>query len=218
MIDDETLLAYLDGDLDPARASVVAAAIASDPLLAHKAEQHRRLKEKLRHAFDALLHAPAPAVRLPASAQIIDFRPRRHLPQPLPSFGWRRYVALAAALAVGLVAGVALHPATAGSAAMGVASVGLARALDSQLSGDSEDGIRIQSSFRDDDGAICRGFTGIVASGVACRDGGQWRIAGLFPASGSTEDPQVTALAATLSAGKLLDTTQEKAARERGWR
>lgn len=221
MIDDETLIAYLDGELDPARASVVAAAIASDPALARKAEQHRRLKEKLRHAFDALLHTSASAAGIPASAQVIDFRPRQIL-RPAPSLNWRRYMALAAALAFGLIAGFALRPAAEGPArtAAGelVASVGLARALDSQLSGTMKNGIRIQSSFRDETGSICRGFTGVAASGIACREGDQWRLEGLFPASGSTEDPQVTALAAALSSGKPLDTAQEKAARKRGWR
>lgn len=220
IIDDETLLAFLDGELDPARASVVAAAIASDPALARKAEQHRRLKEKLRHAFDSLLHMPTPAGRIPASAQVIDFPPRR--PRRLPSFEWQRYAALAAMLVAGLLGGYALRPAAEGPvrAENGqlVASAGLARVLDSQLSGHAVNGVRIQSSFRAEDGSVCRGFTGATASGIACREGDRWRIAGLFPASAGAEDPRVAALADTLISGKPFDAAQEKAAWEKGWR
>ncbi len=55
------LHAHLDGELAGERADAVAAAIASDPALAARAAEYRRIDEALHRAYDPLLEAPLPA-------------------------------------------------------------------------------------------------------------------------------------------------------------
>ncbi len=54
-IPDETLMAYADGELEPAQRAEVEAAIAADPQLATRVAQHRALRRKLNAAFDPVL-------------------------------------------------------------------------------------------------------------------------------------------------------------------
>jgi anti-sigma factor RsiW len=72
-IPDETLMAYADGELEPAQRAEVEAALVADSKLAERVEQHRALRRKLNAAFDPVLletvpdamiakiHAPAAA-------------------------------------------------------------------------------------------------------------------------------------------------------------
>ncbi|MFN3843995.1 MAG: zf-HC2 domain-containing protein, partial [Rehaibacterium terrae] len=59
-ISDERLMAYVDGELDAAQAAQVEAAIAADPALAAAVARQRRLRERLRAAFDPVLDQPVP--------------------------------------------------------------------------------------------------------------------------------------------------------------
>ena len=92
--------------------------------------------------------------------------------------------------------------------------------------GDVE-GVRIGLTFRDSAGAVCRSFTEQRSSGLACRDGQDWRLRGLFAApegqSGDYRmaagaDPNLAALIESTIAGDAFDAAQEKSARDRGWR
>ena len=91
----------------------------------------------------------------------------------------------------------------------------------------AEDGPRIGLTFRDKDGNVCRTFTDAAASGLACHDNGDWRMRALFQApegqSGdyrmaSGADPALLAIVDETIAGEPFDATQERAAKERGWR
>lgn len=59
-IPDETLMAYADGELEPAQRAEVEAAIAADPQLAARIEQHRALRRKLNAAYDPILLETVP--------------------------------------------------------------------------------------------------------------------------------------------------------------
>ena len=65
--DDETLMAYADGELDAAQRAEIAAAIERDPALARRVEQHRALRAEVAGAFATVLEQPVPE-RLRAAA------------------------------------------------------------------------------------------------------------------------------------------------------
>ena len=59
-IPDETLMAYADGELEPAQRAEVEAALAADPKLAARVEAHRALRRKLNTTFDPILMETVP--------------------------------------------------------------------------------------------------------------------------------------------------------------
>ena len=236
-IDDQKFFAWLDGELDPAEAARVGAEVAADPRLARMAEQHRLFETKVRTAFDAVARAPVPerltsAVQ-PPRAQVVDFgarlRARASRMQWAPVPQW---AAMAATLVVGVLVGTSLNT---GSASEPVevrggklyAAGSVDQALDRQLASADSSQVRIGLTFRDQSGSVCRSFTGAGASGLACREGGDWQLRGLFaePEGQHGEyrmaagvDPNLAALIDSTIAGEAFDAEQEKAARERGWR
>jgi hypothetical protein len=145
--------------------------------------------------------------------------------------------ALAATLAVGIFTGNLLTDSMGSSgsaspvAAKGgrlVASADLEGALYAQLaSAPADSGPRIGLTFRDKTGAICRTFEDRSASGLACREGGDWRIRSLFQGpEGQTTDyrmasganPQLLGAVDAAIDGEPFDAAQEKSAMERGWK
>ncbi len=66
-IPDETLMAYADGELDAAQRAEVEAAIAANPRLAERVEQHRALRRKLNAAFDPVLQDTVPHALIAAA-------------------------------------------------------------------------------------------------------------------------------------------------------
>ena len=237
-IDDTKFFAWLDGELDPAEAAQVEAAVAADPRLARLADQHRAFEAKLRGAFDPLAAEPVPA-RLadavqPKRAEVVDFASRRRPANdrsgwaPLP-----QWAAMAATLALGIGLGTTLDSSRGGSpveirGGQMVAAASLDDALDRQLaSAPADRGVRVGLTFRDQSGAICRTFDDQKSSGLACREGDAWRLRGLFVAPESQggdyrmaagTDPNLAALVDSAIDGEPFDADQEKSARERGWR
>jgi hypothetical protein len=234
-IDDEKFFAWLDGELDAAQAAEVEAAVAADPRLMRLAEQHRSFGKRLHDTFDAVAAAPIPdrlqdAVK-PSRAQVIDFGSRRGARRgwlPLP-----QWAAIAATLVVGIAIGTTVisergtSPVEDRGGAMFVAAK-LDRALDQQLASAGDvGGYRIGVTFRDQAGAICRSFTARSSSGLACRDGQDWRLRGRFAAPqaqggdyrmAAGADPKLAALIDSTIAGDAFDAAEEKSARDRGWR
>jgi hypothetical protein len=235
-VDDETFFAWLDGELDGEAAAKVAAAVAADPRLAARAEQHRLFQARLRGPFDALTAAPVPerlaqAVHS-ASANVIPFsagRSRR-------GTGWAalpQWAAIAATLVLGIGVGTTLATES-GSGPVElrggqmVAAAQLEESLDAQLaSAAAPGGARVGLTFRDRSGAICRTFSDQFSSGMACRDGDDWRVRGLFAApEGQSSDyrmaagtnPNLAALIDSTMQGEPFDANQEKVARAHGWR
>lgn len=234
MIDDKTLLSYADGELDPSRAAAVERMLATDPGLAAKLEQHRRLAARLRAAYDPVLAEPIPE-RLARTARgggtVISLAEARaaRAAKPGPMRDWRAGGMLAAGLVAALALGEALGTARTGpvaeQAGQLVASGELGHALDTQLSGGGK-AIRVQLTFRDRAGAICRSFNGALAGGVACRENGRWALRALFPGEGgpagkyrmaASGDPRVLQVVGDTISGEPFDATQERAAKARRW-
>jgi hypothetical protein len=231
-IDDSKFFAWIDGELDVTEAAEVEAEVAADPRLSRMAEQHRTLGTQLRAAFEPVSDAPVPerlarAVKPPRS-EVVDLAARRARWSPLP-----QWAALAATLAVGIIVGTTLNSERGASpvevrGSKMYAAAGLDQALEKQLaSAGGEQEVRVGVTFRDQGGAICRSFADKGSSGLACRDGKDWQLRGLFAAPGGQQgdyrmaagvDPNLAALIDSTIAGDAFDAAQEKSARNRGWR
>ena len=242
MVDDEKFFAWLDGELPSDEAARVEAEVASDPRLSRLAEEHRAMTAGLRNAFGSVEaeRVPEPLLRSVESdrdekvVSLAGARASREA-RRAPSL-WVQMGALAATLAVGIVTGNMLGI---GSLAGGspepfeteagrlVASADLENALYAQLaSAPAESGPRIGLTFREKTGAICRTFEDRAVSGLACREGGDWRIRSVFQSQGQATDyrmasgpnPQLMEAVDESIEGEPFDAAQEKAAAEGGWR
>lgn len=247
-ITDEILMAFADGELAPAAAAAVEAALREDPPLTARLAEHRALRARVqaafagelaepvpRHLIDAAMRAPPSAVDSPKIVPIDAARKRR-------ARSWRRAplpLAMAASLALGIGIGFMVrHPAVPilGENAQGalIAEGNLARALSDQLAGPEAAGsVDIGLSFLSKSGSYCRTFRIAKAqapAGLACRVGTNWRIDVLTPSAagpgaqaayrmaGSSLPPAVLAAIQSRIVGQPLDRAGEIAARRRAWR
>jgi hypothetical protein len=235
--DDETLMAYADGELDEVLSAQISAAVQRDPALARRVEQHRAVRAKVAGAFATVLDQPLPerllaAANGPARAEVLQF-PARNAPVQSLRWGVREWGAMAATLVLGVLLSWNFAPSgsTLISARDGalVARGALANALDSQLASTQRavDAVQIGLTFRNREGSYCRSFLvrEAATAGLACREGDEWHIAvtaaAQLPAEGLR---QATSLpAAVLSAvderiaGEALDASDEENARLGGW-
>ena len=100
--------------------------------------------------------------------------------------------------------------------------------MSTQLASQPADtGPRIGLTYRGKDGKVCRTFTNQAAQGLACFEGGDWRVRALFQGTDSNvgdyrmaagPDPQLSAMVDDSIAGEPFDAAQEQAARDRGWK
>jgi len=239
MVEDEKFFAWLDGELSPEEAARVEAEVATDARLSRLADEHRAMTSGLRHAFAEIEAKPVPdRLRRPIDRdeKVVDLAEVRsvHAARRAPPV-WAQMAALAATLAVGVFAGNAMSgmftagPSSPIEAEAGrlVASAELENALYARLaSAPVESGPRIGLTFRDKSGAICRTFQDQAASGLACRESGDWRIRSLFQAEGQATDyrmasgqnPQLMEAVDASIDGEPFDGAEEKAAAERGWK
>lgn len=224
MPDDEMLMAFADGELDPLAAKRVERAIAADPALAEAVAAHRALRARIGNAFAETVDEPVPA-RLTAllESTVVPMQPR-----PMPSRRrWIEAAAIAATLVLGIAVGNRWQSAPVGveSGAL-VASGSLARSLDTQLAANRGD-TRIIASFRNPSGSYCRVFSGAALEGIACREDDGWtlRRAESAKRAGSAEyrqagsaDAALMAAAQDMMVGDPLDPIAEARARDLGWR
>lgn len=201
-ISDETLAAYVDGELEPLEKARVEAAARTDAALARRIQAQKRLRERMAGAFAEAVSEPPPerlleAIRAPRpAAPVVDLseaRARRAAAakKPAPSMAWAPWAAAAACLV--LAAGVAyrfapLFPGQGDGAMIGgppgslMAQGPLAGALDHQLASAGPaagEAVRVGVSFRSTEGRYCRTFQvsrGDGFAGLACRETGGWRI------------------------------------------
>lgn len=205
--EDETLMAYADGELDTGTARAVEAAAAADPALARRIEifaktggllgelGRSRPLEPISADLEARVRAALGAEL--ATETVVPFR--RPAPDPV---SWRpAAIAAGLALVVGLVGGFLASQQSGGQGAMGlsIASLGapaISQALEEVPSGERvaiEGGeIATIASFRNADGEFCREFefdgseSETVVS-VACHKEGGWEARFAVVAAGSDE-------------------------------
>jgi hypothetical protein len=237
--DEETLMAYADGELDEATRAAVEAAMAADPHVARRVAEHRELRRRLHAAFEPVLTEPMPE-RLLASARgaggapnVVPLRPRS-----APRWSWPQWAALAASLVIGVLSGALWlrpdgGPITARNGQM-LASGELSSALSNQLASTQSPNapVHIGVSFRTRDGLYCRTFVLADAqplAGLACHERGSWQLqvlarseaggnaSGAYRPAASSLPPAVARTLETLIAGEPLDAAAETAARARDW-
>jgi hypothetical protein len=195
--DDETLMAYADGELDDAQRAAIVAAMAKDPLLARRVEQHRALRAEVAGAFAGVVDQPVPAHLLsaaggadvgaaktsPPRGEVVQF-PVRTAPAGRAPWSAREWGAIAASVMLGmLISWQWLAPEdalmTSRDGAL-VAQGELAAALERQLASAQDDGdhVAIGLTFQSREGHYCRSFAVSQAgtAGLACRVDGEWRI------------------------------------------
>jgi hypothetical protein len=230
-ISEETLMAYADGEADAATRASVEAAMHEDPEIAGRVARHRAMRTALRGAFSAVLEEPVPD-RLIAAARGRGVSAHR----PMRPARWQSF-AMAASLILGVAIGYvgwrgsgSLIETKAGGL---VARSALAEALSRQLSPDRGAGSPVVTglSFRTKAGGYCRTFTlsgTETASGLACREGAQWKIKALaqgaqeesganFRAAASALPPAIRIAVEESIDGEPLDRAGEIAARQAGW-
>lgn len=228
-IGDETLIAYLDGELDEAGMAAVDAALATDSTLVDRLEAHAALAQRVRAAYAPVVEAPVPArltgLLRPAEAKVVDLATRR---KPSPAYVW--WGAIAATLVVGVVlAGRELSLWSPDPIGPGMAARGeLARALTVQASSESSGDVEIGLTFKDRTGRYCRTFAVEEMSGLACRENRAWKVEVVarqpaapntgYRQAASDMPAEVLAKVDGLIAGDVFDRDQEEKAVAAGWR
>ena len=138
---------------------------------------------------------------------------------------------LAATLAVGIFTGNMLPPGQAGpirteDGQMVAGGEARGRLYAQLASAPAEQGPRIGMTYRDKTGVSAAPSRMTDASGLACRQGGDWRIRGLFQnAEGQSSDyrmaagadPRLMDMVDDSIAGEPFDAAQEQEASRRGW-
>lgn len=237
--DDETLMAYADGELDAAQAKRVEQAMQADAGIAKRVARHRALRATLQSGLNDVLAEPVPqrlldTLRTPIAAtrnvaELARIRRQR-------SWGSREWMAMAASLLAGIVIGVYALSFTANNligeqGGALIAQGELNRALTTQLaSAEQIASIKIGISFRNRDGEYCRSFAlheERPFAGLACRTQNQWQIQMLTEAAVDTNEFRQAGSAmpaAVLSSieqqidGEPLDADAEAAAQRNGWK
>lgn len=247
-VSDATVMAYVDGELDPGERAAFEAALAIDTELARRVSAQRALTARLRGAFQPVIEEPVPerllsAVRgaptaAPSVASIASARATRteRKERAKRRWAWPEFGAIAASVAVGLLVGhfvlTSKDPLISRDGDL-VADGVLASALSNQLAANQSRSapVRIGVSFRSKNGDLCRTFAlhgTQPLTGLACRDREDWRIdvlaRGAAGSSGAMEQagsamPEVIARAVDASiTGEAFDAAAEEAARRHQWR
>ncbi|HVZ98768.1 MAG TPA: NepR family anti-sigma factor [Caulobacterales bacterium] len=238
-ISDETLMAYVDGELPSLEAKRVAEAVQSDAELAARVQRFRNVRHALKRAYDSVLSEPVPD-RLRAllhdvevsekPADVVDLSARR---ERRFSFSARALGALAACIVGGVLVGrlSTPDPMFISDGWRLRAGPALTRVLDARLAGAPENAdaaLRVGVSFLAQNGEYCRTFEARAeggVSGLACRDADAWsvRVAtansgahGAYAQAGA--NPIVMNMVDALISGDPLDADQEEAARRKHWR
>jgi hypothetical protein len=237
----DVISAFLDGELPAAEVSRLEALRASNKDFAAYIAQQEALRADLQSAYSAILNEPVPE-RLLAAAQGTPLgwraRWRGQLAQWSDRFTWQVAAPAAAAVAIGLIVGVAL-----GRVVLNVpsgndqilASATLATVLNDHLASNqpATAPIRIGLSFRSKSGQDCRTFTmsgaSTVSDGIACHVGNGWVVANLtttperpnevatYQMAAAPMPDAIRRAVASMIAGEPFDADAERSARARGW-
>jgi len=240
-VTDEELMAYVDGELDPARREALRQAIAASTDLSRRVAGQQALRDRLGRAFDPVMDEPLPTRLVDLAARARTDKLGTPARRRWSRDAWRNGLALAAGIALGVALGPALlqlagePPDIVASgtdlAADGALADALSRRLASEQSG--SDPVRLGISFLSMTGEYCRTFisnrgNGALA-GMACRRDSAWRIDALqavpiapdnpneYRQAAAQWPPLVLRAAEDSMAGDPLDAAGEAAARDNGW-
>jgi hypothetical protein len=241
---DETVMAYVDGELDDAARAALEVAMSTDTDLAERVTRERRLRARLHSEFDSVLREPIPE-RLLAAAQGTAAKARTGnimWLKRIPARDWSlpQWSAIAASLVLGvLIAPLLRHEPTEGPLGIQdgevLASGALAHALSEQLASHpvTNAPVHVGVSFLSRNGDYCRTFMlrdKSAVAGLACREGESWRLevlaatdratsgSGEYQPAASSLPPAIQQSVDALIVGKPLDAKGEAAARRKGWR
>jgi len=236
--DQQTIMAYVDGECDAVTAKRIEKAMASDAMLAEQIGRERALREKLAAHYAPVISEEIPdrltAMLASAAAPNVDHsfagrKAQRAHNNQRRSFGVAQWGAMAATLALGVIVGQfgldggSETPFTQQGQAL-IASGPLEQALDKQLASAQADDsdFRIGLTFRAKSGTICRSFSGEAVSGIGCRDGQHWKMVSTLPGGEQSDYRQASSSAINAAASELMangpmDADAERKALESGW-
>lgn len=230
-VDDDLLMAFVDGELDEVSRARVERAVAEDPALRARLEQQQRLRALLADHYGPVADEEVPErFRAMLETNVVPLTAATRRPaRPL----WQTLTALAATLVLGLAIGrTLLAPAGGPFAVEGgtmVARGELAEALETQLASAQTQGAatRIGVTFANGDGRPCRTFDSAAAAGIACRNDAGWQVLMTAAGAGSqrtdyrqagADNLIVQQAAQEMMAGEPYDDAAERRARDSGWR
>jgi anti-sigma factor RsiW len=239
--DDETLMAYADGELGDETTARLEAALETDEALAARLAVFLDSRATVASALKPLIHEPVPEALLTSvrrmaekagpvedglERKVIAFRHKQTAPSRPIHRPW--LIPIAASL-VAVIAGFGGFML---GREIGVTGAGtdaaLAAALDRETSGNdvtlsgSNETLRVVASFRDEHGDLCREYErvrhGVSTVSIACREAGTWvtRLALSAPhAEGYTTasaQETIDAYLSSIHAGAPLTPEEERAA------
>ena len=237
---DETVMRYVDGELDEETSALLEAQLATDADLNRRLEMFAETRLAAQEALRPMLDEPVPE-QLQASVEAMVAKAKGSSAgqsAPIgkarlfsPANDWMRLAAAACIAAVlGVAAGLMLggrEPAS-GLQIAGIENEELAAALRSVPSGDEKTldsgAFKAISSFKDSQQALCREFELAMAndsrvSSVACVEAGKWKLRFAVNLPGNDRDyapasssEALDAYLAGIDAGAPLSATEEKAA------
>lgn len=227
-LNDETLSAYLDGELDEPQRRQVDALLATDPGARQRLARMQRADALLRAAFPL----PAYGTADPLAARILGSEVALRQQRPAACRAWYRRTSVLTAMAASLGALAIGSVLLLGRGTGSRADAALQAALNQLPSGseriDGDRRIRPLLSFRADDGRWCRVYARQSASageeGLACRDDQGWQLlaqdaasadGSLHPAGSSAA---IDNLMQQLGDAPALEADAERQLIAQGWR
>ena len=197
-LDEETLMAYVDGQLDRQRAAEVEALLVEDAEARATVRMFQDSAATVRQAFDGILREPAPArllaaVNAPAAGKVSDVRltRRRSRLRFFPQATWAQAAAVALLIGTGYLTAQWLPPGGEPLARFTAVDPLLNEVLETTASGAAQvrRGPAVSReilpllTFRDAQGRFCREFESTLTVpdgqqahyGVACRTQGVWQ-------------------------------------------
>jgi len=229
MLNDELICAYLDGELDQEKRALVEHRLASDKGAAARLERMRGADALIRRAlprFASDAHDPIAALIMERPLNVVKLVERTWV---------RRAAAIAAACVIGVLVGRL-------SGSEQVSDIDpqmrlgaeIERVLENTPSGQSAPimggEVHMALSVQTETGVFCRQFRAVsglhAADGLACRDGGQWRLvvqsaAAREAAAYNTAAAEVSPMDAAineLGGATVLDESEERALIAADWR
>lgn len=232
-VNQETLLAYVDGELEAAASAAIERAASTDATLAAEIERHRTLRSQLRASYASVLDEPVPerlqALLRPAAStsNVIDLAGRAAPPKSVRQWRLPLWTSLAASVVFGIFIGQLI--ANVSGPQDVIATRSLNAALSSQASGVTKSAVTIGLSYESKQGEYCRTFAindAQPSAGFACRVNEAWQIRMLMPVAEISDNFRTASSAmpaALITAidehkkGDALDPETESALIESNW-